>query len=94
MRTNLRLRIRLQTFLNCFRCFWVFLQFAAAESTHTQYVKLAEVTKSLSRSYPRLLPERIVGHGNIAPREKLARVTHLIGQGTARFLKVFEASYS
>jgi AmpD protein len=38
--------------------------------TDTQYVKLAEVTQSLFRSYPRLLPERIVGHGDIAPGRK------------------------
>jgi N-acetyl-anhydromuramoyl-L-alanine amidase len=38
--------------------------------TDTQYVKLVEVTQSLFRSYPRLLPERIVGHGDIAPGRK------------------------
>jgi N-acetyl-anhydromuramoyl-L-alanine amidase len=38
--------------------------------THTQYGKLAEVTRSLFRSYPRLLPQRIVGHGDIAPGRK------------------------
>jgi len=38
--------------------------------TDTQYVKLAEVTQSLFRSYPRLLPERIVGHSDIAPERK------------------------
>ncbi len=38
--------------------------------TDIQYVKLAEVTQSLFRSYPRLLPERIVGHGDIAPGRK------------------------
>ena len=38
--------------------------------TDTQYVKLAEVTQSLFRSYPRLLPERIVGHADIAAGRK------------------------
>jgi AmpD protein len=36
----------------------------------TQYVKLAEVTLSLFRTYPRLLPARIVGHSEIAPERK------------------------
>ena len=35
-----------------------------------QYVKLAEVTQSLLKSYPRLLPERIVGHADVAPGRK------------------------
>ena len=35
-----------------------------------QYGALAEVTQSLFRSYPRLLPERIVGHGDVAPGRK------------------------
>ena len=38
--------------------------------TDAQYVKVAEVTQSLFRSYPRLLPARIVGHGDIAPGRK------------------------
>ena len=38
--------------------------------TDPQYVKLAEVTQSLLKSYPRLLPERIVGHADVAPGRK------------------------
>jgi N-acetyl-anhydromuramoyl-L-alanine amidase len=38
--------------------------------TDNQYAKLAEVTQSLFRSYPRLLPARIVGHSDIAPGRK------------------------
>jgi AmpD protein len=41
-----------------------------APYTDSQYVKLAEVTQRLFRSYPRLLPEKIVGHGDIAPGRK------------------------
>lgn len=38
--------------------------------TDTQYLKLFEVTRSLFRTYPRLLPERVVGHHDVAPGRK------------------------
>jgi N-acetyl-anhydromuramoyl-L-alanine amidase len=38
--------------------------------TDTQYLKLAEITQSLLRTYPRMRPESIVGHSDIAPARK------------------------
>jgi AmpD protein len=38
--------------------------------TDTQYLKLAEITQSLLRTYPRMRPERIVGHSDIAAARK------------------------
>ena len=35
-----------------------------------QYEKLVEVTKALLKTYPRMSPERIVGHSEIAPGRK------------------------
>jgi N-acetyl-anhydromuramyl-L-alanine amidase AmpD len=51
------------------------------------YVKLAEVTQSLFRSYPRLLHERIAGHGDIASGRKTDPGPPF-GLGIARFYKV------
>ena len=38
--------------------------------TDAQYLKLAEIAQTLFRTYPRLCPERIVGHSDIAPARK------------------------
>jgi AmpD protein len=38
--------------------------------TDTQYLRLAEITQSLLRTYPRMRPERIVGHSDVAPARK------------------------
>lgn len=35
-----------------------------------QYLALAAVTQALRRAYPQILPERIVGHVDIAPQRK------------------------
>lgn len=35
-----------------------------------QYVRLVDVTAALRRAYPRITPERIVGHSDIAPGRK------------------------
>jgi AmpD protein len=38
--------------------------------TDTQYLRLVEITQSLLKTYPRMRPERIVGHSDIAPARK------------------------
>ncbi|HWK55255.1 MAG TPA: 1,6-anhydro-N-acetylmuramyl-L-alanine amidase AmpD, partial [Hyphomicrobiales bacterium] len=38
--------------------------------TEAQYLSLAEVTRALLRTYPRLDPQRIAGHNDIAPGRK------------------------
>jgi AmpD protein len=38
--------------------------------TETQYLRVAEITQSLLRTYRRMGPERIVGHNDIAPGRK------------------------
>lgn len=38
--------------------------------TDSQYLRLVEVSKLLLSNYPRLLPETIVGHSDIAPGRK------------------------
>ncbi len=38
--------------------------------TDNQYTALAEVTRKLLATYPKITPERIVGHSDIAPERK------------------------
>jgi AmpD protein len=40
------------------------------EFTDEQYQALAKVTKSIRHEYPRITPDRIVGHSDIAPGRK------------------------